>query len=318
VSEPIQHHYVPAVYLRRFSDTKGNLCVYDKEQKRAFLSAPSAVAKCRDFNTLTDRSGNRDRTTVESFFGQSESMWPKLLEGIEKGTLDFSQQIQVIQFAALQAMRSVMTRDILLLFAGAIIPKDDRTRRALGIDENEIRLLNKALTGDRASENEVSLRLSGHFHKKITQIAESMNFWLVRLDSNQGLFTSDNPALFLSFKKIQSGEWTVDFNLPTSRTILAYPLSPNMLLFGDNLNRVNGMLFNMYFGMIRKPEAVTRTANQLLFLCARRQVYSSQNDLMTGQISADVCSSVENARSEIQIGTLCRKLSRMIHSQFTL
>ena len=57
-----QHHYIPRVLLRRFTDENGKLFVFDKKRPRNGVreSTPPTLFVKRDLYAQTDDAGNRD------------------------------------------------------------------------------------------------------------------------------------------------------------------------------------------------------------------------------------------------------------------
>jgi hypothetical protein len=315
VSEPIQHHYVPAVYLRSFAGADGCVWVHDFEQRKSFPGAPSGVARKRDYNSLTNLGGELDRVTMESFFGQSETKLPRLLEAASNSILDFDQQTDLIKFVALQMVRAPMTRDQLSYLANMAFPRDAASLVSLGVDAQGVSLLQKAWDGDRRAADEVSLRLSKAFLPARTMQLERLNYSLIHLRSADGLLSTDNPAILVGVSETGAG-WRLVESLPGQRIIMIYPLTQSILLFGVSKNRRPGELFSFGHFEIHKADAISRMVNSLLVSFARRQVYAPNRERLIEY--TDVTANDPRRTDLSVLGARFRDLVRKLNSQASI
>jgi hypothetical protein len=315
VSEPIQHHYVPRVYLESFAGEDGKIWTYDKSTKRIFSAKPKETAKKGDYNTFTSVDGRRDRKTIEEFFEKLETKLPQLIVKASARRLDFEAQLDLIKLCLLQIIRSPMTRDLLTILATKIAPHDERSLSNLGVNETGIDILRRARNGERSASDELSLRVSNDFLQSITGISERLDYYLVSLGKSNTFVISDCPAIILSFRIHRNGKWVLDLNIPNRRTILLYPITPTILLFGDNLHRRSDRLFNFQYGEINNAISIAKLASSVLLCCARRQIYAPSETILLHEIDRIEKENRSLVQSNIAIATHCQKLVRMLYSQ---
>ena len=146
MSEPVRHHFVPKVYLEQFCLPSGEVNAYDFSSGNYFSQKPNNLARKKDYNTVTLPDGSLDRTSIERFYGDFESMFPRILAGIHARSLSFSEQRDLILISALQIIRSPMTRDI-GNFILNFLPHDVDTMRSMGVTDRGIELLLEARRG---------------------------------------------------------------------------------------------------------------------------------------------------------------------------
>ena len=75
------HHYLPASFLRRFTNTEGFLHVWDMLDDRLFKSKPENAARERDFYTVATTDSPTDVST-ERLIGDIEAKASPVIEGI--------------------------------------------------------------------------------------------------------------------------------------------------------------------------------------------------------------------------------------------
>lgn len=82
MSEPQQHHYIPAMLLRRFKDKNGKLYCFRKDSPdKVFESTPDNAFKERHLHTQQDEHGNKD-VSVEKELSKLEGQANEVIEKI--------------------------------------------------------------------------------------------------------------------------------------------------------------------------------------------------------------------------------------------
>lgn len=222
MSEPRLHHYVPTTYLEGFSNDEGKLFCASNISKRAFSRRAKELAKRRDYNTGTLQNGEKDRTTVEEFFGQFETTYQEDVKNIIYGISDFETERRFLVFLALLKLRSPLSRDLLYsLLKKIITPKLKES-----LTESEIALLEQANKGDRGAIQEVSLSLSGHMYPPIAQQLERLNYYIVSTSNSGLIYTSDNSVQIIGLRK-EKGRWRTTLPTPSAEIALLFPISKN-------------------------------------------------------------------------------------------
>jgi hypothetical protein len=227
----------------------------------------------------------------------------------------FAQQTELIKFIALQMVRAPMTRDQLSFLADAAFPRDAAKLFSLGVDAHGVALLQKAWEGDRRAADEVSLRLSKSFLPARTLQLERLNYSLIHLRNAGGLLTTDNPAILVGISESRAG-WRLVECLPDRRLIMIYPLTQNILLFGDSKASRPGELFGFGHFEIRKADAISRTVNSLLVCFSRRQVYAPNREHLLDNIDV-----IANDGRRVDLKVLAarfRELVRKVNSQASI
>jgi hypothetical protein len=279
VSDPELHHFVPAVYLRCFSNDRGHVWCHDALSEKQYSRKPEQLAKKKDYNTATDQYGGKDRRTIEDFYGDFETVYPRLLSGLNTMSLSFEEQRKLIIFSALQIIRSPMTRKFLTAIADHIPLADCSLLTGLGVSDHEIDLLRRSRTGERQAQDEVSLRLSGHTFNYIIRLLESMNFSVIHLGGESNFITSDNPSMLTGMLK-KNGVWRQMSNLKNNRVILLFPVCKNILLFGDNHNSTNNATFGFHFYRIERANRIFDLINEVTFINCSRNVFCNNEEVL--------------------------------------
>lgn len=100
-----RHHYVPKFLLENFTDSNGDLWVYDTTHRRKFKGAPGTVALERNFYALPGQTSN---DAIEAFLARIiDGPGADAIEGLIKGEhLNGSQAMAFMGFVAAQLQRT--------------------------------------------------------------------------------------------------------------------------------------------------------------------------------------------------------------------
>lgn len=315
MNEPIQHHFVPSVYLDAFSGPAGMVESYDKVADRFYAGRPKNLARRRDYNTVSLSDGTADRITMEKFYGDFETKFPRILIDARARSLSFEQQRDLIVFATLQMMRSPMTRDTLTFLAQNFFPNDS-TLAAFGAKKHAIDILARARAGERAALlDELGLLLSGDFFNAMSKIVEQLDYCIVSLRNSPDLLTCDNPAVVQSISKDQQGRWKLDINAPGKRTVLIYPLSPTDILLGDNKGKISNEVFKFSYFEIHGAKNFVECANVLAHSNARRNTYARSIETLKSAGAALSGQRKSGLLLHRELGQRTKKLLDMLYSQ---
>ena len=297
MSSPKQHHFVPSTYLRNFQDARGHIWCYDSKTEKTYSQIPEKIARRGDYNTASLPDGTIDRDTIEAFYGVSETVFPQLVKGIRERSLNFEDQRALINFCALQAMRSPLTRDLIAWMAKKYFPADYLPNALLGVTAHEYSILRRAREGDQQASDELSLRLSGHFFQHYIRLMENLDFVVITIKDGGQLITSDNPAYMGGISRDHKKKWKIEMNLPDKRLVVIYPISPNTLLFGD---RAKAGVFGFRFASIEQSDALERSVNDIIALSHRTNIFGSSKKIV--EEAAALCSkSSEDTISKVDI-----------------
>jgi hypothetical protein len=185
--QPRRHHYVPQFYLRRFSDARGRLWVWDKTTDRVFQSTTTAIATKTDFYRLREfEQMGHDPYILEKQLANMEGraaavtdQWLSWLRSIEPGRkipIPKVNRYVIARFMAVQFLRTADTRNTLALLASDM--------PAFAGNEEANGDLHAALLWDQRTVRNIS----NHIRDAV---------WIfARNQTSTPFITSDNPVAF--------------------------------------------------------------------------------------------------------------------------
>ncbi len=103
-----RQHTVPKTYLRGFSDTKGRLRAFDRQQQREIPMSVNNASVVSDFYRLPDVPDGIDPLTVERLLSQKEAEASNALARIRKGetAIEPAAREALAEFVGLQIVRT--------------------------------------------------------------------------------------------------------------------------------------------------------------------------------------------------------------------
>ena len=156
MSEPQQHHYIPEMLLRRFTDKNGKLYCFRKSSPKVFESTPEKAFKERHLYTQHDERGNKDVSTeidLAKLEGQANEVIKKIIQVARRGelpSLTTSEKETWDEFCHCQFLRTPerrnyfqsITPDALYYFESEIRPLSDDEREKLNAPQEQHRFGN--------------------------------------------------------------------------------------------------------------------------------------------------------------------------------
>ena len=105
-----RHHYVPKAYLKAFCDEQKKIRVYLKDHPdKVIHQSPNNVGFHKYYYSQPIPEGGKDHDSLEGFFSEIESSWPRIVERIRRRE-DVNDSLEVIfNFIALQRVRVPVT-----------------------------------------------------------------------------------------------------------------------------------------------------------------------------------------------------------------
>jgi hypothetical protein len=135
-----KHHYVPIFYLNYFTDNKGFVFVYDKEDNKIFSAKPESIAFEKYYYTIEDESGEAGPEMVEDLFSQIETYGGQAFKRlIFKETLNDKEKSNLCAFIACMFIRGPNYRSNV---NNAFTDLTERIRRSVASNES---LFNKTV-----------------------------------------------------------------------------------------------------------------------------------------------------------------------------
>jgi hypothetical protein len=221
MSRPKLHHYVPQFYLSLFADKASRLWVWDKKEDRIFQVTPVSIAADTNFYRFTDLSGTakdpflieKELAKIEGHAASIMAQWHDQLETmkpLEKLRISKDARNVVSLFLALQYLRTLESREILVLFAleNGFYPD--------GIsDDEKVNLHAALLLNGSAVEG-----FQSWIKKSIWIFAENL--------TDNPFLTSDNPVCF---KTADNRMWLKAPGILSEGNYLVYPLTSKFILY---------------------------------------------------------------------------------------
>lgn len=229
-----RHPFVPVTYLKGFTDRSGMLHVYRKDAPdKPFRQRPEATGYERRYYAQVSDDGERDDTTLEAYFSEVESHWPKILGALRDGQREFPEAPQLIVFMALLRVRGPAYRDAAELHLADLTLGD--LHRLL--DAGELPAPPSELAGRLdelrvAIDPQMSLIAMAGGMKNIASLLESLSYDVLHNKTATGFLTSDNPVMYYDSRQPVLRMQPYNIIPGSSRIELILPLSKDMLLRG--------------------------------------------------------------------------------------
>jgi hypothetical protein len=219
MNAPKLHHYVPQFYLRRFTDSAGNLWLWDRDRDLVFRARPSGVAAENNFYWHEEFAAlGHDPLTMEKQFSQLEGEvaqiteqwleWLRDMKPMEKVEIPDINRELVSLYIALQFLRTADARDILAKFAEQYVyhaPITETEKRLLHLDM----LWKDSIFGALAERIKNATWLFGR------------NFTPTRF------ITSDNPV---AFRTGDNAMW-LKVGMYSDGTYSVFPMAPDIVMY---------------------------------------------------------------------------------------
>ena len=213
----VRHHFVPAFYLRGFTEQNGLLWVYGKSSDKIFSDKPENIGLEKHYHTFEKADGGKDTNSIEDYFAHVwEGPASKIIESIRGGSFPTGEDRQFFAcFLGLSFTRSPNHRanvDRVIAHHAKTIAQfsvvdSDRFCQSLNNYERD---MGEKLTDDPQElrhfildgEYEVTARpemylkmFVGH-GVHIGLVIEKMRWLFVRATDRFRYLTSDNPFFF--------------------------------------------------------------------------------------------------------------------------
>jgi hypothetical protein len=213
---PTFNHYVPRFYLRKFTNPKGHLWVYDKWENKTFKTQPNRIAGQHKFYYLEDfaRLGV-DPLTMEKQFADIEHQaknifecWEKQFKSSTKLEIPTANRELISLYITLQLLRTVEAKEQFIQFINKTIKANVHQRNATS--------LHTQLLWDKGLVKNVS--------KKIFKY-----IWIFAINQSKvNLLTSDHP---ITIKTFDNKKWVLGPRVFDYGMYIVFPLSPRLIMY---------------------------------------------------------------------------------------
>jgi len=187
-SQPRRHHYVPAFYLRGFSDRKHRVRVYRREEGGTLTTHVRNAAVETGFYDLTDRQG-APTLAAEELLSQIESDAADAIAALVRsdGRIDARTRDAMSVFMATLIMRTPEKRDLHRAMNSSL--RDTLLREGLDTEAVDALFIRSGITEPSRNDD---IRLLFSVAAEIAPILHAME-WIVGTSRSAGLVTSDHP-----------------------------------------------------------------------------------------------------------------------------
>ncbi len=107
-----RHHFVPKAYLKAFTNSKGRVHVYRKDEPGTVLTvSPNGIGFERYYYSQPTPEGGTDHNRLEDMFSAIEGKWPQIVERIGRASDVNDVLPEIFEFITLQRVRVPANRD---------------------------------------------------------------------------------------------------------------------------------------------------------------------------------------------------------------
>ncbi len=274
---PKLHHYVPQVYLKRFTGEDGRLTAYRKDDPtNPHPKLPREVGAQNNYYAQPRADGSLDRG-LEDFFQRTERHWTSIVESFEaSGQLPADLVEPFYEFMGAMRVRGPASRDAAELayaeqvrMAGELMERrGDLPPPPPGLEEV---LSMKNLT--LAVDPHQSIHALPHMLAGFVRVLEHLGFCLVRNDTAVDLITSDNAVVY--FDPTVPEDRLRPYGIENGPPIeLMFPITPKLLIVGHS--DWAGAHSHAHFRQLRCTATNTiRRANRHIARFGYREVYAT-------------------------------------------
>jgi hypothetical protein len=271
-----KHHYVPVTYLRRFTDSAGQLVVYRKDEPgRPYRQRPESTGFETHYYSQTDDDGVRDDSSLEALFSEIESPWPTIVDALSDSQRMFASAPSIIPFLALMRVRGPAFRDAAELHLANVVHLQ---AQAL----NDAGKLPPPPEGYEDLFEQMQVAIDPH--QSLIAMAESLNtigslFGSLSYDVLHNVtavpfLTSDNPVMYYDPRSTDRRMFPYTVRPSHGDVELLFPLTPSMALRG----RSRPHRKEIGHKTVRERRTISRI-NRLTSRFAYRTVFASQPGL---------------------------------------
>lgn len=229
-----KHHYVPVTYLSRFTDTRGRVWTYPKDEtgvSRDLLPRETAAQNYYYAQPMAD--GGRDTNTLEDLFGEVETPWDTIVETLESRGDIAAMAESLFAFMGLLRVRGPAMRDAIELDLAEKVRMTARQMQRSG--------QLPALVGAAALIEQMVVSIDPHqsllamppLMQGFAGVLERIGLEVVHNHTAEGFITSDNPVIY--FDPTVEAASLRPYAVPPGASIeLLMPISPRTLLRGSS------------------------------------------------------------------------------------
>jgi len=299
MSEPKKQHYVPQIYLRKFSFSDSyarKIFVLHKDQSKIFCTNIRDAAAERHFYTL-EKSDDQylwENTYAKEIEPLMSNILSRIISQCENEliqdhsfvlTQEMKKQLSIS--IVYQLLRGKQSREFQHDIYSKVVPSviKDVRERFITMDETKEKILKAAIEEDDYFKlASMQATFDAKRIEKYTNILLRKRFLVFRIIGDAEFITSDNPVMFLdaisfSAKPFSNG-------LTQNTTVVYFPVSPKLLIAAYDPNLYFGSLSaydeKLIFLDCCKEQSFIKMQNHKQYEQCFNQVYAKSREVLEG------------------------------------
>jgi hypothetical protein len=271
-----RHHYVPKAYLKAFTDAKGRVLVYRKDEPNKVLHVqPDGTGFERYYYSQPTPDGDIDHNRLEDLFSKTEGLWPAVVDRLGRGEDVNASLLLIFEFMVLQRVRVPASRDATEAKLAALV-----YQKMLHMVANGSLPPPPPELAGRLDEVVVSIDPHKSIHGMVDHILashsvfDSIGLCAIQNRTDTPFLTSDNPVIWfdpsIPFDELRP--YAVEAGGPI---MLLFPISPTTILLGTTEQKESFSKHGLMYGETTDEDWVFR-ANVEVCRFAYKAVYASK------------------------------------------
>jgi hypothetical protein len=236
-NEKKRHHYVPVAYLSAFTDERGRVFAYRKDDpQKPLYVRPSEIAFQRYYYSQPMSDGGQDNNRIEDFFSTVESNWPGILAKCQaREYLTVQDVTHVFEFLGMMRVRVPAARDAveaILASSVKIVGKMMEDAGELPPPPPDLADYLKLENLEVAIDPHRSIHAMATLAKGFAAVANVIGLEVLHLPDGETLITSDNPVIYFDPDIPEHSLLPYTVRPPRGAVELLFPISPSMVVRG--------------------------------------------------------------------------------------
>lgn len=274
-----KHHFIPQTYLEQFTDERGKLLFYRKDDPENPLPmTPDNVGHRRYYYSQPIPGGGQDNNGLEDLFSETETHWGPIVRKIRNDESINADLENLLQFVSLLRVRVPAIRDA-AEFMFADLAKEtlhelDRLGKLPTMPEGVGDLLeNVEITIDPHQ----SIHAMPHMMYGFAQLLDMIGFKILRNKTGLSLLTNDNPVIVLDPDVHEKSLQPYKVRPPSRRVEIIMAIDPWHMLHGHTDYKYAYSRQGIIYEDSHSVSFVKR-ANRLVTRYGYEAIYASNNE----------------------------------------
>lgn len=249
MNEPIRQHYVPQIYLNKFTFSERKpykICALNKSKNEIISVCIKDIVVEKNFYTTNIFE---DRYAVEKHYAKKiEPMLSRILsqicskcENAQDGTvaLDYRTKEELVLSIIFQFLRGKQYREHIRKIYDLTVPDIiEKAKQKFGVNE----VPENIYSDDIFKYISISSTFNLNQIKKYANKLYHRAMIIIKITDNAEFVTSDNPVMFMDAETLDSQPFRHGLLQP--QTVVSYPISPKLLIVMYHPDYCSGKLKN--------------------------------------------------------------------------